>query len=111
MPEVSDNFFLKPESVINFLQNNERNNAISQYQKEPAEYRVVPADLAEQIKHSAYYVTDLREIMKSEDASVADAAKSEYESYRNGKRKEIFSKVYALLEQNDKNVVEKEMKK
>ena len=101
MPEVSDNFFLKPESVINFLQNNERNNAISQYQKEPAEYRVVPADLAEQIKNSAYYVTDLREIMKSEDASVADAAKKSYESYRNGKRKEIFSKVYALLEQND----------
>lgn len=106
LPEVSDNFFLKPESVINFLQNNERNNAISQYQKEPAEYRVIPADLAEQIKHSAYYVTDLRKAMKSEDVSVADAAKKEYESYRNGKRKEIFSKVYALLEEDDKKVEE-----
>ena len=100
--EVSDNFFLKPESVINFLLHN---------QKEKAEYRVVPAWLEEMIKSAAYWVSDIREAMASEDPAIAAVAKKNYEAYRNDARKDILSKVYALLEEDDcENVVEQEIK-
>ena len=100
--EVSDNFFLKPESVINFLLHN---------QKEKAEYRVVPDWLAEMIKSAAYWVSDVREAMASDDPAIAAVAKKNYETYRNEARKDILSKVYALLEQDDcENVVEQEIK-
>lgn len=55
---AADTYFLKPESVINFLSRN---------QKEKAEYRVVPDDMAELIKRHCYAKSDLEKLMKVDD--------------------------------------------
>lgn len=52
---ADEQFFLKPGSVVNFLSKN---------QKEKAEYRIVPDDLAEKIKNHAYTKSDLEKGMK-----------------------------------------------
>lgn len=61
---VADTYFLKPESVIAFLSRN---------QKEKAEYRVVPDEMAELIKTHAYAKSDLEKLMKvNDDKAIAE---------------------------------------
>lgn len=55
---VAESYFLKPESVINFLSRN---------QKEKAEYRVVPDEMAEMIKRHCYAKSDLEKLIELHD--------------------------------------------
>lgn len=91
--QVADNYFLKPDSVINFLSHN---------QKEKAEYRVVPDELAERIKRTAYWVSDIKKQLQDADTDVATKAKFEYEYYKDHDRKELLDDVSKLL--NDDSV-------